>query len=165
MKKPAPPPDRTPAFTPLLSYEVNSTSDLLRRSAALRFRREHDVSLTEWRTLARIEYLRPVTLRDLVAYASTDKAQISRIVTGLVERGFVSRKIHATDARSAQLDLTAAGKKILRGLTKSAQERDRAFRACLTEAEIVQLRKTLAKLKVCAQGLIADEDNRASTER
>ena len=45
-------------------------------------------------------------------------SQISRIVTGLVERGFVSRKIQAADARSAQLDLTAAGKKIIRGLSE-----------------------------------------------
>ena len=36
---------RTPAFRNLLGYHIASTADALRRSAALRMRREHDVSL------------------------------------------------------------------------------------------------------------------------
>jgi DNA-binding MarR family transcriptional regulator len=152
---------RQPAFRPLLSYEVNSTSDVLRRSAALRFRREHDVSLMEWRTLALIESLQPVALRDLVAYSSTDKAQISRIVTGLAARGFVERHAHATDARSAELRLSAAGRKLVKGLGESARARDRAFRACLSPAEINQLVGTLAKLKACALAMVEAEEQQA----
>ncbi len=156
-----PAPDRTPAFRPLLSYEVNHTSDLLRRSAAMRFRREFDVSLTEWRTLALIEHLQPVTLRDLVAYASTDKAQISRIVTALVARGWVQRAAHASDARSAQLALSTGGTKTIRGLARAANARDKAFRACLSEEEAAQLVRMLARLKACAEGLIKDEEQRS----
>ncbi len=153
---------RAPAFRPLLSYEVNSTSDVLRRSAALRFRREHDVSLMEWRTLALIEYLRPVTLRALTDYSSTDKAQISRIVSGLVERGMVERRAHSTDARSAELDLTAHGQRTVRGLARGAQARDRALRSVLSEDEQSQLVASLAKLKARAQELIAEEERLAS---
>ncbi|MCJ0762730.1 MarR family winged helix-turn-helix transcriptional regulator [Variovorax terrae] len=149
---------RTPAFRPLLSYEVNSTSDVLRRSASMRFRREHDVSLMEWRTLALIEYLQPVALRDLVAYSSTDKAQISRIVTGLVERGFAERRADAADARSARIKLTAAGRRIVKGLGEAARDRDRVLRSALTQAEIDQLVSSLAKLKAKAQELVASEE-------
>ncbi len=148
---------KPPAFRPLLSYEVNSTSDVLRRSAALRFRREHGVSLMEWRTLARIEALQPAALRELVATSSIDKAQLSRVVTGLAGRGLVARSAHATDARSAQLMLTAAGKKLMKGLTASAVDRDRQFRDCLTQKEIDQLLATLAKLKAKAQQLVDGE--------
>lgn len=151
-------PPRVPAFRPLLSYEVNSTSDVLRRSAAMRFRREHDVSLMEWRTLALIESLQPVALRDLVAHSSTDKAQISRIVTALVGRGFVERRAHATDARSAELKLTAGGRKAIRGLNEAARDRDRQFRETLTPQEIEQLVTALAKLKAKAQELVAFEE-------
>lgn len=148
---------RAPAFRPLLSYEVNSTSDVLRKSAALRFRREHDVSLMEWRTLARIESSQPVTLRELVETSSIDKAQLSRVVTALTERGLVERTAHATDARSAQLKLTAAGRKLIKALAASAQDRDRVFRECLTQKEIDQLVSTLAKLKDAAQKLVDAE--------
>jgi DNA-binding MarR family transcriptional regulator len=150
-------PQRVPAFRPLLSYEVNHTSDVLRRSAALRFRREHDVSLMEWRTLARIEALQPVALRELVATSSIDKAQLSRVVTALTERGYVERSAHATDARSAQLKLTAAGRKLIKALAASALDRDRIFRECLTQKEIDQLVSTLARLKARAQALVDAE--------
>lgn len=148
----------TPAFLSLLSYEVNSASDALRRSAALRFRREHDVSLMEWRTLALIEHLQPVTLRALTDYSSTDKAQISRIVSALVERGLVERRAHSTDARSAELVLTAAGRKKVKGLARTAQLRDRSFRGELNAQEAAQLVAMLRKLKAKAIAMIEEED-------
>ncbi|WP_076999696.1 MarR family winged helix-turn-helix transcriptional regulator [Variovorax sp. KK3] len=147
-----------PAFLPLLSYEVNSTSDVLRRSAALRFRREHDVSLMEWRTLALIEHLQPVTLRALTDYSSTDKAQISRIVSGLVERGMVERSAHSSDARSAQLSLSDEGRVKIKGLARAARSRDRAFRSVLDEGEAEQLVAALRKLKARALALIEEEE-------
>jgi DNA-binding MarR family transcriptional regulator len=152
-----------PAFRPLLSYEVNSASDLLRRGAALRFRREQDVSLMEWRTLALIEHLQPVTLRALTDYASTDKAQISRIVSGLTQRGMVQRRAHSTDARSAELSLTAAGARTARGLAQAAQARDQALRATLSEDEARQLVAILDKLKAGARALIEQEERLAGT--
>ena len=72
---------RTPAFRALLGYQVNLTSEILKRGISLRLRREHDVSLMESRTLALIDCLGPVRLRDLAAEFEADKAQISRIVT------------------------------------------------------------------------------------
>ncbi|RYG12455.1 MAG: MarR family transcriptional regulator [Burkholderiales bacterium] len=156
---------RQPAFRPLLSYEVNNTSDVLRRSAALRFRREHGISLTEWRTLARIESAQPVTLRDLVETSSIDKAQLSRVVTALTGRGLVARSAHATDARSAQLKLTEAGRKMIKALAASAKDRDRVFRECLTQAEIDQLVSTLGKLKDAAQKLVDAEGQAEFTPR
>jgi len=152
------PAPRPPAFRALLSYEVNSTSDVLRRSAALRFRREHDVSLMEWRTLALIDSLRPVTLRTLTDHANVDKAQTSRIVSALVERGLVARRAHSTDARSAELDLTPEGLRTLKGLVRGAQARDRALRSVLSAEEAAQLVASLARLKARALELIAEEE-------
>jgi DNA-binding MarR family transcriptional regulator len=150
-----------PAFLPLLSYEVNSTSDVLRRSAALRFRREHDVSLMEWRTLALIEHLQPVTLRALTDYSSTDKAQISRIVSGLIERGMVKRKADKSDARSALLSLSEEGRMKIKGLARAARARDRVFRAVLDDGEAEKLVAALRKLKARALALIEEEEGGA----
>lgn len=149
---------RTPVFRNLLSYEVNRTSDLLRRIASVSLRREHGVSLMEWRTLARIEAMQPVMLRDLVEHSSTDKAQISRIVTGLVCVGWVERTAHATDARSATLALTAEGTAMARTLGRAARERDRALRSALTQKEAGQLIAILAKVRGKAERLVESEE-------
>src|SRR6059058_2920329 len=95
---------RPPAFRNLLAFQVSSTADALRRSAAMRMRREHELSLAQVRALALIEHLQPVRLRDVAADAGADKAQISRVVTSLVERGLVMRRALAGDARSAHLE-------------------------------------------------------------
>jgi DNA-binding MarR family transcriptional regulator len=153
---------RAPVFHQLLSYYVNRTSDMLRRGAMMRFKREHDVSLMEWRTLVRIEAMQPVTLRELVENASTDKAQISRIVSGLVQAGWVDRTAHATDARSAILSLTQEGSQRARAITRSARARDKAFRSVLSEREIQQLAVIMDKLY--AKGLeLAETEEKLQT--
>ena len=151
---------RMPAFRALLGYQINSTSEALRRGATLRLRREHDLSLMEWRTLALIEHLQPVRLRDLAADFGADKAQISRIVTALVGRGLVVRRLRESDARSAQLELTDAGQAKTLALIRAAQERDRVFRACLKPAEVEQLVGMLARIRAQAQELLEEEERR-----
>jgi DNA-binding MarR family transcriptional regulator len=149
---------RVPAFRALLGYQINSTSEMLRRGATLRLRREYGVSLMEWRTLALIENLQPVRLRDLAADFGADKAQISRIVTALAQRGLVKRRIPGGNARSADLELTESGRALAAALTRAAQERDRAFRACLKPSEVEQLVGMLARIRARAQELLEDEE-------
>lgn len=149
-----------PAFRALLGYQINSTCDTLRRVAMLRLRREYGVSLMEWRTLALVEHLQPVRLRDLAADFGADKAQISRIVTALAQRGLVARQARDGNARSAQLELTESGCALVAALNRTAQEGDRAVRDCLRPAEVEQLAGMLARLRSRAQELLDDEERR-----
>lgn len=147
-----------PAFSALLSHHINSTSDLLRRVAALRSRREHDVSLTESRTLALVGHLEPVRLRDLTAASGSDKAQISRVVTALVGRGLILRISNSRDARSAHLELTDAGRIKAGRLARMAQDTDNALRTGLKPAEADHLIALLARVKAMAQDLVKEEE-------
>jgi DNA-binding MarR family transcriptional regulator len=147
-----------PAFRNLLAYQVTSTADALRRSAAMRMRREHDVSLSQVRTLALIERLQPVRLRDVAADAGADKAQISRVVSSLVGRGYVSRRVLAGDARSAHLELTTEGRDKVTSLYRSLQERDGALKIGFQPGEVEQFQALLARLRKTADQLAADEE-------
>jgi DNA-binding MarR family transcriptional regulator len=149
---------RQPAYRNLLAFHVTSTADALRRSAALHMRREHDVSLAQVRTLALIEHLQPVRLRDVAADAGADKAQISRVVTSLVGRGYVMRRALAGDARSAHLELTDAGRAKMSALERSLDERDRALRAALQPGEAEQLIALLAHVRRAADELTLEEE-------
>ena len=149
---------RAPAFSGLLGHHINSTSDLLRRATALRLRREQDVSLTESRTLALVEHLQPVRLRDLTAASGSDKAQISRVVTALVGRGLILRSSNSRDARSAHLELTDAGRIKAGHLARMAQDTDNALRASLKPAEADHLIALLARVKDKARDLVKEEE-------
>jgi len=153
---------RQPAFRNLLAYEISSTADALRRSAAMRMRREHDLSLAQVRALTLIETMQPVRLRDVAADAGADKAQVSRVVSSLVSRGYVTRRALAADGRSAHLELTEAGRTKVAALVKTLQERDRVLRAALQPGEIQQLLSFLERIRQTAEQLAMDEERYAN---
>ena len=127
---------RAPAFRRLVASQINTASDALRRGHALRLRREFDLSLVEWRTICLIEFMQPVRLRDVAAESAADKAQISRIVTGLVKRGLVVRQEYIGDARSAMLELTPSGIELAQRLSRLGEERDAELRAALADVDV-----------------------------
>ncbi|MER7130793.1 MarR family winged helix-turn-helix transcriptional regulator [Streptosporangium saharense] len=128
----------------LLSYRLSRTSAALSRGAALRYRREFDVTLGEWRAIALIASDPTLTLNRLARRAGLDKAQMSRIVTKLTERGLVNRT--AGSGRTSQLALTETGVEVYRGLIHAANERDATFLAVLSPEERKVLVGALDKL-------------------
>ncbi|WP_410657322.1 MarR family winged helix-turn-helix transcriptional regulator [Amycolatopsis sp. lyj-112] len=141
----------------LLSYRLSRTSSAMSRSAALRYRREFDVSLGEWRAIALIAADPTLTLNRLARRAGLDKAQMSRVVSRLTERGLVDRT--AGSGRTSQLALTGEGTRVYRGLIAAANERDAEFLAALTPEEAATLSGALDKLADLA--LAVEERERA----
>lgn len=155
---------RRPAFRQLLAYEIGTTADALRRSAAMRMRREHNVSLAQISALALIEQMEPVRLRDVAADAGADKAQISRVVTSLVSRGLVSRQVIVGDSRSAHLGLTDTGRAKFEGIFKTLQERDAVLRDGLQPGEIQSLIPLLERIRKSADRLSMEEERLADEQ-
>lgn len=141
----------------LLSYRLSRTSSAMSRSAALRYRREFDVSLGEWRAISLIAADPTLTLNRLARRAGLDKAQMSRVVSRLTERGLVDRT--AGSGRTSQLALTPEGTRVYRGLITAANERDAEFLAALTSEEAATLSDALDKLADLA--LAVEERERA----
>jgi DNA-binding MarR family transcriptional regulator len=132
------------SISELLSYRLSRTSSAMSRSAALRYRREFNVSLGEWRAIALIAADPTLTLNRLARRAGLDKAQMSRVVTRLTDRGLVNRT--AGSGRTSQLALTEEGTRVYRGLIAAANERDAAFLEILSPDECETLLRALDKL-------------------
>lgn len=139
------------SITDLLSYRLHRVANAISRSAAARYKRDFDVSLGEWRTIALLGQEGSLTLNKLARMAGLDKAQMSRVVSKLTERGLVSRKPGA--ARTVHLSLTRKGTSLYSGLIAAANERNQAFLVCLTEEERVALESALDKLATVARAL------------
>ena len=139
----------------LLSYRVHMVANLLSRGAELRYRREHGVSLWEWRSIALLGGARePVSLKLLAHAAGIHKSQMSRVVSGLTRRRLVLR---AANGREVALTLTKSGRRLYDGLIRAASERDEAFNNCLSKNEKEVLERCLAKLAGQARELIRKE--------
>ncbi|MFC6018359.1 MarR family winged helix-turn-helix transcriptional regulator [Plantactinospora solaniradicis] len=138
-------------ITELLSFRLHRVVNAFERSAALLFRREFDVSLGEWRALALLGGGVASTTNRIARLAGIDPAQMSRIVTKLVDRGFVVRS--SGPGNSSPISLTPAGRRTYRGLIAAARIRNTAFLSALTEDEIVHLNSALEKLATLAIGM------------
>lgn len=131
-------------ITELLSFRVRRLANLLSASAGPRFRREFDVSLPEWRTLALLGQTQPMTVNKLARLAALDKAQMSRVISGLVDRGLVSKSLGPR--RSSQLTLTDSGQSLFEQIIAAANERDQTVLAVLEPEEREVLDRALNKL-------------------
>jgi DNA-binding MarR family transcriptional regulator len=142
----------------LLSYRLHTVANLLSRGAELRYRREFGVSLWEWRSIALLGGAAgPLSLKELARSAGIDKSQMSRVVSGLAERGIVLREADTLDARGVQLALSKEGRRLYRGLIRAAAERDVAFKECLSAREKQVFEQALAKLAGRARDFIQRE--------
>ena len=131
-------------ITQLLSYRLHRVANAFERSAALLFRREFDVSVGEWRALALLGGGVASTTNRIARLAGIDPAQMSRIITKLAERGFVTRS--TGPGNSSPISLTEEGRRKYEGLIAAARARNTAFLAALTDEEIVHLDSALEKL-------------------
>lgn len=131
-------------ITELLSFRVRRLANLLSASAGPRFRREFDVSLPEWRTLALLGQTQPMTVNKLARLAALDKAQMSRVISGLVDRDLVAKSLGPR--RSSQLTLTESGQALFERIITVANERDQTVLAALDPDEQEVLERALNKL-------------------
>ena len=145
----------------LLSYQLHLVANLLSRGAAMRYRREFGVSLWEWRTIALLGAQAPQSLNELARAAALDKSQMSRVVSGLIARGLVSRAADERDGRGIRLALTKAGAGVHLGLMRAAAWRNQVFLGCLTKSERACLERALAKIGDEARGFIREENELA----
>jgi DNA-binding MarR family transcriptional regulator len=139
----------------LISYRLSRISNSLSRSAGLAYRRSVDVSLGEWRTLSLLGENGSLTLNRLARRAALDKAQMSRVVKGLVDRGLVERTQGV--GRSTVLTLSAEGEEAYLQLITIANERDRRIRRHLGVREQEQFIRALETLTALTRVIEEEE--------
>ena len=151
---------RSATIRDLLAYRIHVVANTISRSAALRYRREFDVSLGEWRTLAILARYSPLGLNQLARQANIDRGQLSRLVNGLTQRGLVSRTEEAK-GKQTRLVLTAAGQKLYAGLFASALDRDEVLLGALSAEEVEAFDRMLAKILEVSRAIEAAEADRS----
>lgn len=83
---------------------------------------ERGVARSEWRVLAVLEELGPLTVRDLTDAALSPQPTVTHAVRRLEERGLVSRTHGSVDRRQRIVDVTPAGAALTRELFDEATQ-------------------------------------------
>jgi DNA-binding MarR family transcriptional regulator len=107
-----------------------------------------DVTVAEWVALRSLHNRAPCTLKQLAEQIGIDAGATSRLAERLIRKGLASRKEGATDRRAIALDLTAAGRSLVRKIGREADRNDAAFFGHLPRSDQDGLLRIL-------QGLVA----------
>jgi DNA-binding MarR family transcriptional regulator len=75
-----------------------------------------------------------------------DKASLTRIIELLVQKGLLSRALHATDRRKFDLHLTVPGQELLARLAATIERNQQTALRGLDAAELAQFHATLQKI-------------------
>ena len=77
---------------------------------------QHDLSIAMWRAMVVLSTKGEQRLIDLSGMTATDVSTLSRLVTRLMRRGFVTRNRSKTSSREVVIDLSAKGRALVERL-------------------------------------------------
>lgn len=154
-------PDKAGADDNLLSSRVLTLATLMRRSASLQYRDQLGLSQNDWTILAIVGRHPPLSLSSLAELILLDQGQLSRAVTGLVERDILLRRPSARGGREIEIALTDAGTALHATLLRQATARNAVLARGLTDHDRAELVRILDVVTANARGLLRETPRRA----
>lgn len=148
------------SITPALAAVLG----LMRKSAALTFRRELGLGDFDWRVMSQVGEQAPIELARLVSMMSRDKSQVGRAITRLEAAGLVRRQ-RVDRGRAILIETTDAGAAIYDRIAAFAVERDRRLKAGFTQREQRALLALIETLQANAEELMRGEQALADRRR
>ncbi|MBO9696831.1 MAG: MarR family transcriptional regulator [Sphingopyxis sp.] len=140
---------RKPAFAfgpSHIPYRILLLSKMMDRATAQHVRDTAQLSLAEWRVLTHVEMIGKCSAAEVASVAYSDRAEVSRALGSLEQRGFVQREANPRNRKSSLVSLTPAGKAIH---TAIRGERGKFYEQWLTDlsdAERTTLNTALEKV-------------------
>lgn len=138
--------DRLAAVSQFYTYRLHKLSTMLNRQMHEELQARYRLGLAEWRSIAVLGEFGPLSLRDVARRGAIDKAQVSRLLPGLIRRGYVTRDAHPTDRRRASLQLTEAGRSLCDEILVLGRRRQEWLVEALTDEERAMLVDSLDRL-------------------
>jgi len=136
-------------------------SNVLRRAAAIRYRRLLDISVGEWGAIAELGLRAPCSLNELARGLALDKTRLSRTVSALEKRGLVQRRANPRDNRETLISLTKSGGRAYARMIAAAQASNDALLAPFSASDRAQLATLVDRLTDRAREILEREQEGA----
>ena len=129
-----------------LSFKISVLYRLMVRRSARFLNSSGDLSVAEWWTIGQLAMESPGTVSGIVELTQNDKAQVSRAVTVLIERGLVRKEDNPDDKRSSLLYLTDEGSALYDEIFPLRQKTQNMLLEQLNEEERAITARAIEKL-------------------
>jgi DNA-binding MarR family transcriptional regulator len=142
-----------------LTTVVSRAANALRRTITTRYADSSGLSISEWRMLSVLAHAKHLSFSDLVIAAVADKAQVSRAVRLMQERGLVSVEKVGSNPRWQQVDcrVTPAGMALYRKVMPAARRAQAEMIRKLPPEDRATVYRSLRLLHDLCQGGAPDD--------
>lgn len=140
-----------------LPYRLNRATAVASKQFSRIYRDEFGLTVPEWRVLATLNALGTASAKEIGRDSAMHKTKVSRAVTSLQQRRWVTRETDDLDRRIEHLSLTSAGQSAFRRLAPKMLAFEEQTLARLSPAERRDLLRGLAVLEK-ALGIPAVEE-------
>lgn len=128
-----------------IAAQVYALGIVLKKSAAENYRNGLGLGSTEWPVLASLT-AGPSSLARLCDRLSRDKAQVSRDIAALVERGMVVKTKDPNDSRQIIIDINRGNVALMAEVARITEGRHRLLTEGLSESDQKTIVSLLSKL-------------------
>lgn len=128
-----------------LPYLMTQAADQLSLEFQTYYREKYGMLRTEWRVVFHLGSFGDLTAKDICERARTHKTKVSRAVSALAEKGYLTRKVDPNDRRHTVLHLTKAGEAVFIDLRDAAMGFDARLREDISDEDFEVLHRLLLK--------------------
>jgi DNA-binding MarR family transcriptional regulator len=130
-----------------LPYRLSMLAQRLSREIEERQRRRHKLAMKDWKVMQIMAVHGELLPADIRRMGTQNKAQISRALKCLLDRGLVAKQPRPGDSRTFGVSLTDAGWAIYEAMVPRLRARHDELLGGLSAAEAKELRRLLDRLE------------------
>lgn len=137
----------------LIGIQMSKTMLSMKRHIIAEFAKvDSEMSFEDWMNLLPVIENETISQKDLAQILGKDKTTISRLINQWEKHQFIERIKSTQDQRVNVLKMTKHAKRIHQKLRPLFDSGDEAFTRNLSKAEVLQLMKTLEKIRAGLRG-------------
>ncbi|MCW3848592.1 MarR family transcriptional regulator [Sphingomonas sp. LB-2] len=129
-----------------IPYRILLLSKMIDRVTAQHVRDTAQLSLAQWRVLTHVEMMGKCSAAEVASVAYSDRAEVSRAIASLEERGLIQRETHPRNRKSSLVSLTAEGNAVHAGVRGERGKFYEQWLMDLDDAERAALGAALEKI-------------------
>ncbi|WP_423603567.1 MarR family winged helix-turn-helix transcriptional regulator [Sphingomonas sp. MS122] len=129
-----------------IPYRILLLGKMMDRATAQHVRDTAQLSLAEWRVLTHVEMIGKCSAAEVASVAYSDRAEVSRAIGSLEQRGFVRREANPRNRKSSLVSLTEEGKAVHAAIRGERGKFYEQWLTDLSEEERVALNTALGKV-------------------
>jgi DNA-binding MarR family transcriptional regulator len=129
-----------------IPYRMVNLATSISNACSKIYKDEFDITVPEWRILARLAEHDKLNAKDIGHVTFMDKSKVSRAVKTLEEKGYLRKEKNESDNRASYLSLTSVGQTLYSQIAPKALEWEKELISILDAGEYRDLMRILEKL-------------------